>query len=155
MRTLLNLSKTACLLGIAGVISTSSAMAGKAAVAALIGGQSDAPFASILKADGSVEPLAGLPPTGLTYRVALNSSKQGLIGGTSGTNAYAAKVRPNGKVNAIEGLIAPGEIYSVALNDFGKGIVGGGHQDSSVPYAAIVTIFGKAKSLAMPASGLI
>jgi len=122
---------------------------------ALIGGQGNAPYAAFLKRDGSITTLPGLPPTGLIYRVALNPSRKGLIGGTNGLDAYAALVTPRGKLTALNGLIAPGEIYSVALNKSGRGIIGGGHFNSNVPYAALVSPKGKVKSLDVPANGLI
>src|SRR5438105_1058802 len=145
--------KNGCLLAIT-VTGISSAFATDSDILAIIGGQGNA-YAAFLKVDGSVEPLSGLPPTGLTYRVALNSHDMALIGGTSGLNAYAAQVSANGEVTPVEGLIAPGEIYSVALNDSGKGIIGGGHFDSNIPYAALVSRAGKAQALNVPANGLI
>lgn len=150
----LNFLKNGCELGVA-VTGISSAVASDSDILAIIGGQQNAPYAAFVKMDGSVEPLSGLPPTGLTYRVALNSHDMGLIGGTSGLNAYAALVSANGQVTPIESLIAPGEIYSVALNDSGKGIIGGGHFNSNVPYAALISRTGKAQALNVPASGLI
>ncbi|CUI16104.1 hypothetical protein PNK_0476 [Candidatus Protochlamydia naegleriophila] len=99
--------------------------------------------------------LPGLPSRGLTYRVAINAKRKGIIGGTNGVDAYAALVLPNGKLNVIEGLIAPGEIYTVAINQGGRGIIGGGHLDSNIPYAALVSPKGKAKPLDLPATGLI
>src|SRR5437868_12979863 len=133
-----NFLKTGFVLGIA-VTFISSAFASDSDILAVMGGQGNAPYAAFVKVDGSVEPLSGLPPTGLTYRVALNSHDMALIGGTNGLNAYAAQVSADGKVTPIENLIAPGEIYSVALNDSGKGIIGGGHFDSNIPYAALVS----------------
>ena len=70
--------------------------------------------------------LPGLPPTGLTYRVAMNSHGRGLVGGTNGINAYAAVVAPDGTLTSIPGLIAPGEISFVSINKLGNGMVGGG-----------------------------
>jgi hypothetical protein len=95
----LNFLKNGCVLGIA-VIGISSAFASDSDILAVIGGQQNAPYAAFVKVDGSVEPLSGLPPTGLTYRVALNSHDMALIGGTSGLNAYAAQVSANGKRDA-------------------------------------------------------
>ena len=71
---------------------------------AIIGGQGDAPYAAIVGSDRSVMELPGLPAEGLTYRVAMNSSGQGFIGGTEGLNAYAASVSPKGKLTPISGL---------------------------------------------------
>lgn len=123
---------------------------------ALIGGQGSAPYAAFIDSDLSVSPLSGLPPTGVTFRVAINSSGQGLIGGTNGLDAYAALVSPSGTVRSIPGLIAPGEIYTVAINSSGRGIIGGGHLDTNVPYAALISPGGTATPLsALPASGLI
>jgi hypothetical protein len=157
MFTLLNLRKKGWRIGtaVALVSCASAALAGNADLLALIGGQGNAPYAALVKANGSVETLRTLPPTGLTYRVALNARGMGLVGGTNGSNAYAAQVCPDGGVKPVEGLIAPGEIYTVALNNTGRGIVGGGHLDSNVPYAALVSRKGRAIALDVPASGLI
>ncbi len=122
---------------------------------ALLGGQGAAPYAAFLEEDGSIVELNGLPPTGLTYRVAINTSGHGIIGGTSGLNAYAALVSPGGVVNSIGGLIAPGEIYTVAINKAGNGMIGGGHLLTNVPYAALISKNGVATSLSLPLSGLI
>ena len=122
---------------------------------AILGGQGDAPYAAIVRSNRSVMELPGLPAEGLTYRVAMNSSGRGIIGGTEGLNAYAALVSPKGKLTPISGLMAPGEIYTVAIDESGRGIVGGGHADSSVPYAALISSKGEPKSLSMPLSGLI
>jgi hypothetical protein len=123
---------------------------------AIIGGQGNAPYAAFLEPDGSLFTLPGLPPTGLTYRVSINSSGEGIIGGTSALNAYAALVSPNGTLTPIAGLMAPGEIYTVAINNSGTGIIGGGHLASNIPYAALVSPNGIATSFAgLPANGLI
>src|SRR5258708_39335010 len=122
---------------------------------AIVGGQGDAPYAAIVRSDRSVMELAGLPAEGLTYRVAMNSSRRGIIGGTEGVNAYAALVSHKGELKPISGLMAPGEIYTVAIAESGKGLVGGGHADSSVPYAALISSKGEPKALSLPPSGLI
>lgn len=122
---------------------------------AILGGQGDAPYAAFLQSDGSVMTLTGLPPTGLTYRVAINPSGHGIIGGTSGINAYAALVSPSGVLKSIAGLMAPGEIYTVAINKSGNGIIGGGRLTANVPYAALISKKGIAQSLILPSSGLI
>ncbi len=122
---------------------------------ALLGGQGPAPYAAFLLPDGSIQELAGLPPAGLTYRVAINPSGEGIVGGTSGLNAYAALVSPNGVLQPINGLIAPGEIYSVAINSSGNGAIGGGHLLSNVPYAALISTNAVATPLPVPASGLV
>jgi Autotransporter beta-domain len=123
---------------------------------AIIGGQGDAPYAALLEPDGSLLTLPGLPATGLTYRVAINPSGEGIIGGTNALNAYAALVSPNGSLTPIAGLLAPGEIYTVAINKSGTGIIGGGHLASNIPYAALVAPNGIAASFAgLPANGLI
>lgn len=122
---------------------------------AILGGQGPAPYAAFLQADGSIVKLNGLPPSGLTYRVAVNPAGQGIIGGTSGLDAYAALVAPNGVLSPIAGLIAPGEIYTVAINKSGNGIIGGGHLNTNVPFAALVAKNGIATSLNVPSSGLI
>lgn len=133
-----------------------SALAHESGPAAIMGGQGNAPYAAFIEHDGSVRTLEGLPPTGLTFRVAMNASGEGLIGGTSGVNAYAAFVSPSGLLTPIQGLIAPGEIYTVSINQSGKGIVGGGVAASSIPYAAFVDSSGTALSLTgLPPSGLI
>ncbi len=124
--------------------------------AAIIGGQGNAPYAAFIMPDGSIQNILGLPPTGLTFRVAINFSGYGLIGGTNGLNAYAALVSPKGILTPVPGLIAPGEIYTVSINKWGNGIVGGGHQISNIPFAALVSNVGKATPLiGLPASGLI
>ena len=122
---------------------------------ALLGGQGPAPYAAFLLPDGSIKELASLPPTGLTYRVAINPSGEGIGGGTSGLNAYATLVSPNGVLQPINGLIAPGEIYTVAINNSGNGAIGGGHLLSNVPYAALVSNNAVATPLPVPASGLV
>ena len=122
----------------------------------LIGGQFDFPYAALVRPDGTVQKLDGLPPTGVTFRVAMNRSGEGLVGGTSGVDAYAGRVFSNGALKEVEGLIAPGEIYSVAINKSSSGIVGGGHLNTNVPYAALVSREGIATSIAgLPASGLV
>src|ERR1700712_4261734 len=93
---------------------------------AIIGGQGDAPYAAVVRSDRSVLALNGLPAKGLTYRVAVTSSGEGIIGGTDDVNAYAALVSPKGELTQIPGLMAPGEIYTVAIDSSGRGIVGGG-----------------------------
>jgi len=121
-----------------------------------MGGQGNAPYAALLKNNGSVMALPGLPPTGLTYRVAINRRGRGLVGGTNGVNAYAALVAPDGTLTSVPGLIAPGEIYSVSINQSGNGLVGGGYQSSNIPFAALVSQNGTATSIAgLPASGLV
>jgi hypothetical protein len=143
-------------LAVASALPIGAAVAKKhSEIVAILGGQGPAPYAALLRADGSVETLSGLPATGLTYRVAMNSRGLALIGGTSGADAYAARIDANGKLQPIENLLAPGEIYTVALNDAGRGIVGGGHALSSVPYAALVSPAGQAQALDVPASGLV
>ena len=122
---------------------------------AILGGQRDAPYAGFLYADGFVIKFSDLPPTGLTFRVAINSSGTGIFGGTNGLNAYAALVSPNGVLQPIKGLMAPGEIYTVAINESGNGIIGGGHHDTNVPYAALVSDYGIATSLSVPIHELI
>lgn len=122
---------------------------------AILGGQGNAPYAAFLQPDGSIIKLNGLPPTGLTYRVGMNVSGHGIVGGTNGLNAYAALVSPAGALDPIAGLIAPGEIYTVAINKTGNGIIGGGHLNTNVPYAALVSKHGIATSLSVPLSGLI
>lgn len=124
--------------------------------AAIMGGQGNAPYAAFIEEDLSVAPLQGLPPTGLTYRVAINSHGYGLVGGTNGTNAYAALVSPEGRLTPVQGLIAPGEIYFVSINESGAGIVGGGHQASNVPFAAFVARDGSTTPFSgLPVNGLI
>lgn len=124
--------------------------------AAIMGGQGNAPYASLIDQDGTVHTLDGLPPTGLTFRVAINRHGYGLIGGTNGVNAYAALVSPKGNLTPLQGLIAPGEIYFVSINESGSGLIGGGHQATSVPYAAFVSPEGTATPFSgLPASGLI
>jgi hypothetical protein len=93
---------------------------------AIIGGQGDAPYAAVVRSDRSVMGLPGLPGKGLTYRVAMNSSGEGIIGGTEGLNAYAALVSRRGELTPIMALITPGEIYTVAIDESGKGIIEGG-----------------------------
>jgi hypothetical protein len=123
---------------------------------AMMGGQGNAPYAALIKKNGSVLKLPGLPPTGLTFRVAVNRKGRGLVGGTDGGNAYTAVVAPNGKLTSVPGLIAPGEIYFVSINNSGNGMVGGGHQSSNVPFAALVSRDGTATPITdLPASGLI
>lgn len=123
---------------------------------AIIGGQGSAPYAAFIQSDGTIKPLNALPVTGLTYRVDINSTNHGLIGGTNGINAYAAFVSPNGVVQNIPGLIAPGEIYTVSINEAGIGMIGGGRQATNVPYAAIISPGGVATPFAgLPANGLI
>lgn len=58
----------------------------------IVGAQGDVPYAAFLMPSGTLITLPGLPPTGLIYRVAMNSSRNGLIGGTNGLNTYAALV---------------------------------------------------------------
>lgn len=124
--------------------------------AAIMGGQGNFPYAAFIEQDGSVRTLPGLPPTGLTYRVAINSQGQGLIGGINGVDAYAALVSPKGELTSIPGLIAPGEIYFVSINESGTGMIGGGHQATNVPFAALVNQNGMAiPFIGLPASGLI
>jgi hypothetical protein len=123
---------------------------------AIMGGQGNAPYVAFIQSDGTVTPLSGLPPTGLTYRVDINSSGEGLIGGTNALNAYAALVAPDGTITPLTGLIAPGEIYTVSINNSGMGLIGGGHQISNVPYAATVSPNGTATSISgLPVNGLI
>ncbi|MFA6916127.1 MAG: autotransporter domain-containing protein [Parachlamydiales bacterium] len=122
---------------------------------AILGGQGSAPYAAFLNHDGTLTKLNGLPPTGLTYRVAINSSGYGIIGGTTGINAYAALVSPKGTVKAIPGLMSPGEIYTVAINESGNGIIGGGRLLTNVPYAALISKKGNATHLNVPLSGLV
>lgn len=136
-------------------ISASNLAAHDCEPAALIGGLSNEPYAALVDEDGNVSKLPGLPPTGLIYRVAINSSGEGLIGGTNNLDAYAAVVSPCGDITPVAGLIAPGEIYSVAKNQAGAGIIGGGHLISNIPYAALVSRDGIATSLDMPNSGLM
>jgi len=122
----------------------------------IIGGQGPAPYAALLQDDGSLVTVSGLPATGLTFRVGMNASGVGLIGGTEGINAYAAFVSQGGVLTPVSGLMAPGEIYSVAINASGLGIAGGGRFTSNVPYAAIVKQDGTAISVSgLPASGLL
>jgi hypothetical protein len=92
-----------------------------------MGGQGSQPYAAFIEKNRSVVTLPGLPSTGLTYRVAINSYRRGLVGGTDGINAYAALVAPDETVTAVPGLIAPGEIYFVSINKSGNGMVGGGY----------------------------
>lgn len=123
---------------------------------AILGGQVGVPYAALLYADGRLVTIAGLPPTGITFRVAMNASATGLIGGTNGVDAYAAFVTPNGILKPVDGLLAPGEIYSVAINKSGLGIVGGGHATTNIPFAAIVKENNPTINLlGLPASGLI
>ncbi len=122
---------------------------------AILGGQRAAPYAAFLQDDGSVVKLEGLPPIGLTYRVAMNPSGHSIIGGTSGLDAYAALVSPHGDVKPISGLIAPGEIYTVGINKTGDGIIGGGHLNTNVPFAALVAKNTTATPLNLPSNGLI
>jgi hypothetical protein len=141
------------------IIYCSYAVANDSGPRALLGGQGNAPYAAFLQTDGSIKQLPGLPSAGLTFRVAINPSGYGIIGGTSGAGpnpaAYAALVSPDGILNPIGGLPAPAEIYSVAINSLGNGIVGGGRFTTNVPYAALVSKTGGATSLALPANGLI
>lgn len=150
------LIKKYCVLGfaLAGALSTNTASARHDPIA-LIGGQGDAPYAAFIQDDGTIAKLQGLPLSGLTYRVAINSSGQGIIGGTSSAKAYAALVSPEGVLNPLYGLMAPGEIYTVGINRSGDGIIGGGHFDTNVPYAALVAGNGNLTPLNMPLSGLI
>lgn len=123
---------------------------------AIIGGQGNAPYAGFVEKEGSVASLQGLPLTGLTYRVAINTYGYGLIGGTNGVDAYAALVSPGGKLTPVQGLIAPGEIYFVSINQSREGIVGGGHQASNQPFAAFISQNGIATPFSgLPTSGLI
>ena len=143
-------------LGVALTCLITSGIFADAQPIGIIGGQGDAPYAALLYEDGSVQTVQGLPPTGLTYRVGINSLGEGLIGGTNGLNAYAAFVSPNGLLTPVQGLIAPGEIYTVAINNSSLGIIGGGHFLSNTPYAALVTPNGVAAPFSgLPANGLI
>ncbi len=122
----------------------------------IIGGQGNAPYAAFLEPDGSIANLQGLPPTGLTFRVAMNHSGEGLIGGTNGVNAYAAFVAPDRSLTPLMGLMAPGEIYTVAINPSGMGIIGGGNFILNIPYAAFATPSGSVSPFSgLPPSGLI
>lgn len=122
----------------------------------IIGGQGNAPYAALLYENGSLVTVQGLPPTGLTYRVGMNSSGLGLIGGTNGVNAYAAFVTPGGILEPIPGLLAPGEIYTVAINNEGIGVVGGGHLATLTPYGAVVFSEGMTFPFTgLPANGLL
>lgn len=122
----------------------------------LMGGQGPAPYSALVKQDGSVKKLKGLPPTGLTFRVAMNSSGEGLVGGTTGIDAYAGRVNSKGRLKQVNGLIAPGEIYTVAINRSSHGIIGGGHQTSNTPYAALISPNGHTTTIAgLPGNGLV
>lgn len=149
--------KKYCILGIALIssLSTSGASARNINPIALIGGQGDAPYAAFIEENGTIVKLPELPLSGLTYRVAINSEGNGLIGGTNGSKAYAAQVSPDGMLNPVSGLMSPGEIYTVAINHAGNGIIGGGHVVSNVPYAALVSCQGTVTPLNLPANGLI
>src|ERR1700722_16907334 len=139
-----------------GNILSTACIAKDAAPAAIIGGQGNAPYAAFLGPDGSVDTLPGLPRTGLTYRVAINQSGEGLIGGTRGVNAYAAFVSPDKSLTPLNGLMAPGEIYFVAINKSGKGMIGGGNASLNTPYAAFATPNGSVNAFSgLPTSGLI
>lgn len=146
---------TVLFLALLSIFPKNNLAADQSAPLAILGAQIGVPYASFLYADGSIVTLKGLPPTGLTYRVAINSSGHGIIGGVDGVNAYAALVSPQGVLTPLTGLIAPGEIYTVAINQLGNGIIGGGHFDTNVPYAALVFKNGIATSLSLPPSGLI
>lgn len=138
--------------------SFSSVFAASNIPTTILGGQGPAPYAGLLD-NGIVKPILGLPSTGLTYRVAINESGYGLIGGTSGTDAYASFVDPKGRLNPISGLMSPGEIYFVALNQDKIGIIGGGHSGTNTPYAALVAPTMTSTRLTpftnLPANGLI
>lgn len=121
---------------------------------AILGGQGPAPYASFLYNDGTILPI-DLPDTGVVFRVGINSSGLGLVGGTNGVDAYAAFITPDRVTHPLEGLIAPGEIYSVSVNESGDGLIGGGHFNTNVPYAALVHWEGSVTPLSVPASGLI
>ena len=149
--------KKYCILGFTLLVTlpTNTATAKHSHPIALIGGQGDAPYAAFIKEDGTIAKLPGIPLSGLTYRVAINTCGQGIIGGTNGLKAYAALVSPEGVLNPISGLMSPGEIYTVAINRSGNGIIGGGHLDTNVPYAALVSHNGSPTPLNVPLSGLI
>lgn len=123
---------------------------------AIIGGQGNAPYAAFIENNGNVKTLEVLPDTGLTFRVSMNSGREGLIGGTDGVDAYAAFAAPDGKLTSMPGLLAPGEIYFVSINKSSLGLIGGGHASSNFPYAAYVDKDMTVTPIAgLPGTGLI
>jgi hypothetical protein len=101
MQTLLNFVKNLSVFSLVAICSSSvTDLFGKNPTSiVIVGGQGDAPYAAIVRSDRSVMELPGLPAEGLTYRVAMNSSGHGIIGGTEGLNAYGVGL-PQGKVDA-------------------------------------------------------
>ena len=103
--------------------------------------------------DYQVTQLQGLPPLGLIYSVALNSSGYGLLGGRYGTissndNPYAGYFTSSSIPNVVNFTNLPSSstttgisISSVALNKSSYGIIGGSEGDSggSNAYAALTS----------------
>src|SRR5258705_7468942 len=112
MQTVLNFVKKLSVFSLVAICSSSvTDLFGENPTSiAIVGGQGDAPYAAVVRSDRSVMELAGLPAEGLTYRVAMNSSRRGIIGGTHGGHAYAAVGSHHAELTPNIGLMAPGEI---------------------------------------------
>lgn len=108
-------------------------------------GSAPNPYAAFVASDGTLTELLtasdpNFPSIGFLSTVALNNSKNGLIGGVNrdvGFFAYAAFVNPDGTLTNIPLSLGDGsQVNRVAINNSGVGIIGGTNIISSTPYAA-------------------
>jgi|GEM_PF-538044 len=98
---------------------------------------------------------ANLPSYGIINSVAINNSRQSIIGGQDQDSgqAYAALVSSAGSVQNLPNaggtgnLPLVGFIYSVAINNSGSSIVGGVDSNSGQAYAALVSSAGSVQNL--------
>lgn len=112
-------------------------------------------YAALLSPEGTVTSLSGdgFPSvTGAIYKVAMNSSGRGILGGVDSSenphiSGYAAFVDSGGtltQISSIPSLLKV--VYGVAINDSGTTLLGGQHK-SEAAYAAFVDSQGTLKEL--------
>src|SRR6266478_2719445 len=178
MQTVLNFVKKLSVLSLVAIctFSVTDLFGENPTSIAIVGGQGDAPYAAIVRSDRSVMELAGLPAEGLTYRVAMNSSKgelkslslpssgliysvvlgffqNGIIGGKGPSNsAYAAFVSHKGVVEPLAGLPAIGAIFWISVSNSHNALIGG--QDNESVYAAFVSRSGVVRPIANLPQGI-
>ena len=87
----------------------------------IVAGYDGAGFCAFVSPSGSVETITTSASN--IYSTDLNNSGVGIVGGSKGSLAYAARIFENGSIDEVS--LPNGSIYRVAINSIGNSIIGG------------------------------
>jgi hypothetical protein len=86
---------------------------------------------------GSVTPISGLPANSMIFSVAQNASGNGIIGGSEGSNGYAALIDATGNLIPLTISVPNGSIFSVSINQNGQAFIGGQANSNQTYFASV------------------